>query len=202
MTALLDGVGAIPPSLLLALVFVLPALEASVFLGIVVPGETIVLVGGVAARAGHLSLAAVIVAAVLGAVVGDQVGYAVGRRYGRRLLDRWASTSRRRRRADQALALLRRRGVSAVAFGRWVAGLRTLVPGVAGMSGVPRSTFTAANALGGAAWAATVAVAGYLAGASYRVLESRLGAAGDVLAGVIVVAVIGWWLSLRFAHRS
>src|SRR5438093_2540083 len=68
------------------LVFALPALEASVFLGFVFPGEIAVLLGGVLAFNGRVSLAAVIVAAVTGAIVGDSVGYVVGRRWGHQIL--------------------------------------------------------------------------------------------------------------------
>ena len=69
-----------------ALVFALPALESSAFLGFLFPGELAVILGGVLASQGRISLGAAIAAAVLGAVVGDSVGYLIGRRWGRRLL--------------------------------------------------------------------------------------------------------------------
>jgi membrane protein DedA with SNARE-associated domain len=71
----------------LAVVFLAPALEASAFLGVVIPGEIAVLLGGVLAFEHRASLPAVLGAAVAGAIVGDSVGYLVGRRWGRRLLD-------------------------------------------------------------------------------------------------------------------
>src|SRR6266542_735621 len=67
----------------LALVFLLPALESSAFIGFLFPGEIAVLLGGVLASYGRFPLAMAIVAAVAGAFVGDSVGYAIGRRYGR-----------------------------------------------------------------------------------------------------------------------
>src|SRR5438093_2256124 len=66
----------------LALVFALPALEASAFVGFVFPGEIAVLLGGVLAFQGRISLPAAIGAAVLGAIVGDTAGYFIGRRGG------------------------------------------------------------------------------------------------------------------------
>jgi membrane protein DedA with SNARE-associated domain len=71
----------------LAVVFLAPALEASAFLGVLIPGEIAVLLGGVLAFQHRAPLPAVLAAAVAGAVVGDSVGYLVGRRWGRRLLD-------------------------------------------------------------------------------------------------------------------
>ncbi|MGR6320454.1 DedA family protein [Micromonospora soli] len=203
MDRLLNLLVALPPALVLALVFLLPALEASTFLGLVVPGEIAVLIGGVLAHEGRLPLWAVIVAAVAGAALGDQVGYLVGRRYGRRLLDRVPRRVARSGELRRALDLLRRRGAMAVVLGRWAAALRALVPGLAGMSGLPRRAFTVANVAGGALWAATVAVLGYLAGASYRLLERRLGWGGEaVLALVLLLVVVRVIRARRLAARE
>ncbi|GAA2703624.1 DedA family protein [Micromonospora olivasterospora] len=197
-----DVLVALPPALVLALVFLLPALEASTFLGLVVPGETAVLVGGVLAYEGRLPLWAVVLAAVAGAAVGDQVGYLVGRRYGHRLLARTPGRFVRSGEVRRALDLVRRRGAAAVVLGRWVAALRALVPGTAGLSGMPRRTFTLANVGGGALWAVTVAVLGYLAGASYRLLERRLGLGAEVLLAVVVLLLaVRVWRLRRAARR-
>jgi membrane-associated protein len=88
MTAVTSLLLALPASVILLVAFLLPAAEASTFLGIVVPGETAVLVAGVLAHSGRLPLWAVILAATLGAVLGDQVGFFLGRRHGQPLLDR------------------------------------------------------------------------------------------------------------------
>ena len=82
MSHLLEGILRLPPALALALVFLLPALEASAFVGVVVPGEIGVILGGVLANQGKLPLWAVLVAGIAGAIIGDSVGYVVGDRYG------------------------------------------------------------------------------------------------------------------------
>lgn len=190
----------LPWWLVLGCVAALPALEASALLGVVVPGETAVVAGGVAASAGVVPLWAVVVAAIGGAVVGDQVGYSIGRRYGpglvRRLPRRLADSAA----LERALDLVRRRGVLAVVLGRWVATLRALVPGAAGMSGLSRTRFTLANLAGGVVWASAVAVAADLAGASYPILEHRLGAAG--LAVLVVVLLLLVWYVARGRRRT
>jgi len=63
-------------------------LENSVGAGVIVPGETLVIVGGFYARLGNLWFPAVAFVAVFGAVLGDNVGYWIGRRYGRGFLER------------------------------------------------------------------------------------------------------------------
>jgi membrane-associated protein len=133
-------------------------------------------------------------------VAGDQIGFLAGRRYGQRLIDRLPPRVRRSGEADRALDLVRRRGAVAVTFGRWAAVLRALVPGMAGVSGMGRARFTAANAVGGTLWAAAVSVAGFVAGASYRALERRLSWAGDVLLGLLLV--VGAVLVIRSLIRS
>lgn len=192
MSSLVDAIVGLPPWLVLGLVFAIPALEASAFVGLVVPGEVVVILGGVVAHGGGLPLWAVILAAAAGAGLGDQIGFLVGRRYGVRLLDRLPARLRRSGEVDRALSLVRRRGSTAVLLGRWAAALRALVPGVAGMSGMAQGRFTVANLVGGTLWAAAMATAGYLAGASYRALEGDIGLAGEVVLAVVLVAVVVW----------
>ena len=187
MGSILDTLLGVPPSVVLVLVFLLPALEASTFLGLFVPGETAVLVGGVFAHSGRASLTLVIAAAVLGAVLGDQIGYLWGRRYGDALIRR--VPARQRPAIDRTVDLIRRRGAVAILTGRWVASLRALVPGIAGVSRMPRLRFTLANIVGGTLWAGAIAYGGYLAGASVTVLEQRLGLGSEILTGLIVVAI-------------
>src|SRR2546421_10681697 len=85
-----------------ALVFLLPALESSAFIGFLFPGEIAVLLGGVLAFEGRVPLLAVLTAAVLGAVVGDSIGYAVGRRWGDRILRGTLGRLVRQRHLDRA----------------------------------------------------------------------------------------------------
>ncbi|MFF0232421.1 DedA family protein [Micromonospora sp. NPDC005254] len=203
MDQVLNLLVSLPPALVLVLAFLLPALEASTFLGLVVPGEVAVLVGGVLAHDGRLPLWAVMVVALAGAALGDQVGYLIGRRYGRRLLDRTPRRFVRSGELRRALDLIRRRGAGAVVLGRWAAALRALVPGLAGMSGIPQRTFTLANVAGGALWAAAVAALGYLAGASYGLLERRLGLGGEVLLAVVALVIAARiWAGRRAARRE
>jgi undecaprenyl-diphosphatase len=201
MNAVFDWLANLPAWLVLAAVCLLPALEASTFLGLLVPGETAVIIGGVVAHAGALPLWAVMLAAAIGAVAGDQVGFVVGRRHGPALLGRLPGRLRRPERIEQALALIRRRGAVAVVLGRWTAAFRALVPGIAGMSRMRRTHFTVANVIGGAIWAVLVAGGGYLAGASYKVLEQRLGLASGLLLAGFLVTVIAVVVVRRRRHH-
>jgi membrane-associated protein len=201
MNAFVRDLAAMPPWALLLAVFVVPALEASTLLGLVVPGETAVLLAGVLAHVGRVPLVAVMGAAVLGAVAGDSLGYAWGARLGPALFSRLPG--RAARRLCSAQAFVRRFGGSAVLLGRWVAFLRTLVPSIAGASGIPYRRFVAFNVAGGALWGVGVAGIGYLVGAAYLRAEGALGLAGTVGALVLAVgALIGThYLSRRAEAR-
>jgi len=72
---------------LVVVVFLVPALESSAFVGFVFPGEIAVLLGGVLAFQHRAPLAGLRAGSAAGAIAGDSVGYLVGQWWGRRLLD-------------------------------------------------------------------------------------------------------------------
>ncbi len=164
--------------------------EAAVFLGFVLPGETAVVLGGVLASQKVVPLAAILVVAVVAAIVGDSVGYEVGRVFGPRVL-----TSRllrgHRHRLDGAQGYLAERGGWAIFAGRWVAFLRAVMPGLAGMSGMHYPRFFAWNAVGGLVWATTFTIVGFVAGTSFESVVRRFGwVAGAVVLVAAAVALL------------
>ena len=202
MSRLVDLLLSLPPLVVLAIAFLLPAAEASVFVGVLIPGETAVVVAGVLAQAGVLPLWAVMVASAAGAVLGDQIGFLLGRRYGESLLNRMPAWVNRHDRAIRVLDLVRRRGVAAVLLGRWTASLRAFVPGMAGLSGLRHRTFSGANLAGGVIWAVAVSLLGYLAGAGFRRVEHQLNLASGVVLGALALLAVALILIRRLRGRS
>lgn len=187
MSHLLEGILRLPPVLALALVFLLPALEASAFVGVVVPGEIGVILGGVLANQGKLALTLVVIAGVAGAILGDSIGYVVGERYGEPLLARIPNRILKPEHITRTEDTIERLGGKAIFVGRFTAALRALVPGMAGMSGMRYRTFLPWNVLGGATWAAGFVVLGYLAGSQYKRLEQYANYVGLALLAAIAV---------------
>ncbi len=184
------------------LVFVLPFVECSLFVGFVFPGETALVLGGVLASgavpgSGRVSVVALCVLATLGAVLGDSVGYAIGRRYGSAVQNSRLGLVVGPQRWRTAEGFLRRRGGPAVFLGRFTALLRALVPSAAGMSQLPFRTFVVWNAAGGLVWANACVVGGYVAGASYHRLERWLGTGALVLTVVVLVLLVAVHLVRR-----
>ncbi|WP_041546426.1 MULTISPECIES: DedA family protein [unclassified Nocardioides] len=201
MTGLIEHLLATPAWVALLVVFALPALESSAFLGFVFPGELAVLLGGVVASQGHVPLGGVLAAGVGGAIAGDAVGYLVGRRWGRRILDSTLGRFVKVEHLDRAEVALARRGGWAVFLGRFTVALRVMIPGLAGMAGMPYRRFALANVTGGALWGATVALAGYLAGSSWHVVEHDMSVAGiGVTLGVIALLLIAHAIGRRRAR--
>lgn len=191
MTGFIDSVlSSVPDWAVYLAVFALPFLEASLFLGFVLPGETALVLGGVLANQGRLSLPVVIGLAIVGAITGDAVGYGIGRRFGRSLQTTRLGQVVGDSRWQASEAFLRRYGGPAVFLGRFTALLRALVPSAAGMARLPYRTFALWNAVGGSVWATTFVLVGFAAGASYRTVERYLGRGALVLTALVVLALV------------
>jgi len=184
------------------LVFLVPALEASVFVGFVLPGETAVLLGGVLAYEHRVSLTGVLIVAIAGAIIGDSVGYVVGRRFGAPLQQSRLGRIVGEKRWQASEDFLRRRGGPSVFLGRWTALLRALVPAAAGMAKLPYRTFLIWNVAGGVAWATAIVIAGYAAGTAYRRLEHYLGPGAFVILAVIVIGLVVRHFVLERRHPA
>jgi membrane protein DedA with SNARE-associated domain len=173
--------------------------ETAVFLGFVLPGEAAVVLGGVLASRGHVSIVLLVTVVVIAAILGPLVGYEIGRRMGDRL---FAARVLRRIPGGVARArsTLQARGGVGVLIGRFVAILRALVPAVAGAAQVPYRTFFFFNAVGGIIWGVGYCLLGYLAGSAYVVVEKRVGAGLAVVIAALVLAAVGTWAVRR--HRA
>jgi len=179
-----------------SLVGFLAMAESGLFVGLVIPGETAMILAGVLVFQGRVDLGWILLVACAGAVAGDAISFEIGRRYGARLaqtnLGRRVSAAQWRR----ARNYVRARGGRAVFFGRFVGVLRALVPAVAGWAGMPIRSFLVFNVAGGVLWAGGTILMGVAAGGSWRAIERWIGigsmtaGAGVALAVVVVIGCI------------
>ncbi|MGW5721549.1 DedA family protein [Amycolatopsis sp. NPDC003865] len=138
--------------------FLVIAAETALLPGIVLPTLSTLLLMGFLAERGTLHFGLALPVAVVAAVLGDQFAYLEGRRLRRSRLagrigqDRWD-------RAEKAVA---RYGVPAVIAGRCLAGLRTLVPRVAGSAAMPYRRFAAGSVCAAVLWASAELLAGHV----------------------------------------
>jgi membrane protein DedA with SNARE-associated domain len=166
--------------------------EAALLVGMVLPGETALLVAGVFCNAkyGHLNLVVMMVVAVVCAVGGDSVGYELGKRFGptvrRSRLGAWVGE----RRWAAVDAFIHRHGGKAVLLGRLTALMRALMPSMAGMSGMRYRTFLLWNAVGGIVWAPGCILLGYAFASALHVIGETLTWAPLVVVAVIILVAV------------
>jgi membrane protein DedA with SNARE-associated domain len=188
--SLLDGVGDLDPTVIYLVIGGLALLESAAFVGLLVPGESAVLIGGALAAHGDVNVFVMMAAVAAGAALGDSFGYEVGRRSGPWLMGSRLGRAFGERRAEAGARYLEQRGAKAVFFGRFVAVVRTGVPVLAGAARMPYRTFVLWNVTGAVLWSALHVSIGYAAGRSGGRLHSVLSTAGLVAVALVVAAAV------------
>jgi membrane protein DedA with SNARE-associated domain/membrane-associated phospholipid phosphatase len=170
------------------LVGVLAFLETGAFVGLIAPGETTVIVGGVVAGQGEISLFVLIAITWTCAVAGDLCSYVLGRRLGRAWLvrhgERVKITEERLRRVE---AFFERHGGATILVGRFIGFVRALAPFIAGASRMPLRRFLPYDVLGAGAWAATFSALGYAFWQSFDQLTAYVSRGLFAFGTVVVV---------------
>lgn len=186
-------------SFALAAVFAAAALEALALIGTVIPGSSVVFVGGVLVGLNVLDPWWTILASMAGAVLGDGLSYWLGHHYQERLLTVWPLRNYRPL-FDLGRAYFAANGGKSVFFGRFLTPVRAIVPVIAGMSGMPPALFYWMNLASALAWSVAHILPGILFGASLQVA----GAVSSRLVVVLLVfAALSWLVfsSLRLLLR-
>jgi membrane-associated protein len=196
-----------------AVVFALTAGETSAFIGLFLPGETLILFAAALSARGDLNPVVLAITVVTGGIVGDSVGYAVGRWYDHWPRPQWTRGRGRRQsapggerrvsRVGNARTFLRRHGGSAVFIGRFIGFVRTFLPFVAGASGMPYRRFLPYSAAACVVWGVANVVAGYFLGSAAERLLRTVGLAGAAAAaGAAVIALVAVSIRRRSATRA
>lgn len=170
--------------------------ETGAFVGLLVPGETVMILGGAVAGQGATDLYLTIALAWACAVGGDSTSFLVGRRLGREFLihhgPRFGLDHDRLRQVEDFFA---RHGGKTIFLGRFVGFVRAFAPFVAGSSGMRFRQFFPYSVLGCGLWVSTAVVVGYLFSRSIDTAIKYAGK-GALLLGTLIVVVVGAvWLS-------
>ena len=160
-------------------------LETGAFVGLIAPGETAIVLGGVVAAQGEISLPLMLAIAWAAAALGDFASYALGRRLGRRFVvahgPRVGVNARRLASVD---AFFERHGGKAILIGRFIGIVRAVAPFLAGASKLPFRRFAPYSLIG------TLAYAGGFTLVGYAFHESFSSAAGALTHGALALAVV------------
>ena len=138
-------------------------LEPGACVGLIAPGETAMVVGGVVAGQGVISLVTLIGIAWFAAAMGDLVSYELGRRLGREFIvkhgPRFGMNAERLAMVEK---FFDKHGGKAIFIGRFVGIVRAVAPFLAGSSGMPLRRFLPYDILGAGLWATTFIMLGYI----------------------------------------
>lgn len=180
--------------------FDLPSLVDSygylaVAIGAFLEGETILALGGLAAKRGYLDFATVCAIAAVCGFIGDQFFFYLGRFQGTRILHRFPELEIRAIHMD---LMLTRWQAPLIVMIRFAYGFRIAGPVLLGMGRCAPWKFAFYNAIGAAIWAPLVAGAGYLFGAAMEQLLNHLEQA-ELWA--FVVLAVGVMIALLLSRR-
>ena len=183
------------PQIALVAVFMAALLEALALIGTVIPGSSVVFVGGVLIGLKVLNPWWTIGLAIAGAILGDGASYWLGHHYHEKIRTLWPMKNHPGwfERGHEYFA---KNGGKSVFLGRFVGPLRAIVPVVAGMSNMPVAQFYAMNVLSALAWAVAHILPGVLFGASLQLA----GAVSARLVVMLVAALIFFWIATKLVR--
>ena len=163
--------------------------ETGAFLGFIAPGETAVLVGGLVAGQGQISLIVLIGIVWACAVAGDVTSFTLGRRLGRRWLLRHGQRLKiTEERLDQVEGFFEKRGGATILIGRFLGFVRPLLPFTAGASKMPLRRFLPYDVLAAGLWSATFCILGFVFWRSIHELTTYV-SRGLFAFGTLVVVI-------------
>jgi membrane protein DedA with SNARE-associated domain len=176
-------------------------LERSVFVGLIVPGDFILALGGVYAGQGKLSVPVVIVLGILAAIIGESAGYWIGRRHGMGLVRRLPILNRFQDRLERSEDFFQRNGGKTVVIGRYATAIGAFVPFTAGVAKMPYHRFLLYDVPSIIVWATAITFFGFYFGENLEFVDTVLSRFGLAVAGLIVVFFLVRFLLKRRRER-
>jgi membrane-associated protein len=169
-----------------------PALAAIVFLetGAMVfflPGDSLLVIAGFYAAKGLLNIVALNALLIPMAVAGDALSYQLGKRMGPSLHNGQKRRLLKPEHVAAAQAFYAHHGGKAIVLARFVPVVRTFVPVVAGVSGMPYRRFFAFNVVGGIGWVGITTLIGYTLGSRFPTLLEHIEL---VMVAVVILSLI------------
>ncbi len=190
------------PTWAIVIVFLIAFGEALLIIGLFVPSTAVLVGAGILVGAGHLPFWPVFLATALGAIAGDQISFWAGRFFGQRLKALWP-LNRFPQLVERGEGFVKSHGGKSIALGRFVPGVKAVVPGIVGMLGMSQLYFLSVNVSSGLVWAALHLVPGLLIGQGLALAGELSGRLAFVLLEVLVLlAIAGWVIRLLAAGLS
>lgn len=134
----------------------------------IVPSETLVIIGGVSAGLGDLSIVLVILAAGLGAFTGDNMSYLIGRRASVTVTRRYERTEKGKKRLDTVIHQIHERGGLLLITARFIPGGRTILTLSCGITRQDRKWYATWIGIAATIWALYASLLGFVGGKTFE----------------------------------
>lgn len=169
------------------IVFTLLFLENLFLLGLVIPGETVLIAAAAFSAQGTLEIAYVITVAVIASITGNTVGYFIGRRGGRPLIEKYGGRFVSTEKIIAAEQYFDDHGTKTVFIGRFAAGIRTFVPLLAGAAKMNFAKFLAYTSAAIILWTVGIGLVGFFFGENWPLIKKLLGQFGFFIFAIVAI---------------
>ena len=196
----------IEPAFLAAGYFIIAGailLERSIFIGLIVPGDLILALGGIYSADDKMNVVLVIVIGTLAAIAGESAGYWLGRRFGAGLIKRipfvgsWAYSK-----LENAEEYFEKHGGWTVALGRYATAAGAFIPFSAGVGKMRYAKFLVFDIPAIAIWATGITIFGYVFGQHLEFVDTVLSRFGYVMLGLFALFFGGRFLWKKYRERG
>jgi membrane-associated protein len=178
-------------------------MERSIFLGLIVPGDLILALGGVYAAQKKMDLLGVIAVGTLAAIAGESIGFWLGRHFGVRVLRRLPFVGRRLSRViEESEDYFRRHGGKTVAIGRYATAAGAFIPFTAGAAKMSYARFLAFDIPAIMVWATGISIFGYYFGRNLAFVDKVLSRFGYGVLALIILFFAGRFLWKKRQERK
>ncbi len=186
---LIETVQSVSPLLRNLLAGLAIMLETSLFVGLIIPGDTVVLVASTGV-VDILDFFFLLGAVLLGSLLGETIGFFLGRFFGPLIRNSKLGKRLGEKNWELADRFVERRGGIAVAISRFLPVLHSLVPVVAGMTSMRYRVFISWTVAACAVWASAYVSVGYLARSAYEQIAGQLKWGGLAFVAIILIFMI------------
>jgi membrane-associated protein len=173
--------------------------ESGILLGLILPGDTLLLTAGLLAGQGKLPIVWLIGTVIISAIAGYEVGYIFGARVGPKVFKRKNGILFREEYVDRTRGYFEKYGPITIVLARFIAHIRTLVSIIAGTGNMNRRTYFIYNVIGAVLWGGGITMLGYWLGSRVPNVDKYFFPV--IIAGLIAIYIVVVWELFRDPRR-
>ncbi|MDX2128153.1 MAG: VTT domain-containing protein [Chloroherpetonaceae bacterium] len=179
------------------ILFLIVFAETGLFVGFLLPGDSLLITAGLIAATGKLSFTGVCAVMITASILGDITGYFIGKHLGKPLFEKQNTLFFRQDYLLRTQAFYEKHGGKTIFFARFVPVIRSFATTVAGIASMPFPVFIFFSVSGAICWILFFTSLGYYLGASFPQLVECLNLIILVIVGLIVISTIVRVIRLR-----